>query len=182
MTKEVETAKKEFENAVDGEETVDPVELRELRKAKEEKTEEIEKMGGSSWWLPETTEIFKSTENKNEKVIINDVDKDQLREITIKGIVPMGTELIENGNYKGDRYLLKYVNIDTGELEKTPLRGNLPNRLVDLTDLTEDHLNRETMFDKEVQKNSAVVIKYWGAIYSKEDNQSYHSYTVKPLK
>jgi hypothetical protein len=182
MTKEVENAEKEFEQAVDGNEGIDPVKLRELRELGEEKVKEFEEMGGSDWWLPETTDIFKSTDNKNEKVLIKNVDKGELREITIKKIIPIGTELIDNDTYKGDRYLLVFVDIDTGEVMKTPLRGNLPKRLVEFTDLTEEHLNRETAFDKEIQNNSAVAIKYWGAIYNKADNQSYHSYTVKSLK
>jgi hypothetical protein len=182
MTKEVENAEKEFEEAVDGIDNIDPVELRELRKLGEEKTKELEEMGGSDWWLPETTEIFTATDNNNEKVLVKNADKDLLREITIKKIIPIGTELIDNDQYKGDRYLLVYVDIDTGEIMKTPLRGNLPKRLIEFTELTEDLLNRETAFTKDIQKKSAVAVKYWGAIYNKKDNQSYHSYTVKPLR
>jgi|AntDeeMetagen681_2_1112603.scaffolds.fasta_scaffold20590_2 hypothetical protein len=183
MTKEVEEAKGKFEKALEGEQTVDPVQLTELRRAKQEKSEEISEMeGGSSWWLPDTENIFEKGDNKNEINLKNSTSDQQKQQITFRGAVPIATVLNDHNQYKGDKYLLKYVNIDTGEIEFTPLRGNLNKQLLDKTALTKELLNRETNFNKDIQKKSSVLIKYWGAIYNKENDQSYHSYTVKSLR
>jgi hypothetical protein len=175
-------AKEDFEKKVDGQEGIDPVELNDLRKAKEDKAEEIKELAnGSSWWLPDKTDIFEKGDNRNEVKLKDAAEEKAVEDITIRGIVPLATVLNEKNTYKGEKYLLKYVNIDTGEVEFTPLRGNLTNALIRETPLTEDLLNRETNFEKDVQKKSAVIVKYWGAIYNQENDQSYHSYTVKPL-
>jgi hypothetical protein len=97
-------------------------------------------------------------------------------------MVPLGCVLNENNDFKGDQYLLKFVDIDTGEVMYTPITGGIRSGLVRETPLTKDLLNRETDFDKETQKQSAVIVKYWGKIYNEEEDNSFHSYTVKSLK
>jgi hypothetical protein len=97
-------------------------------------------------------------------------------------MVPLGCVLNENNDFDGDQYLLKYVDIDTGEKNFTPITGGLKSGLVRETPLTKDLLNRETDFDKNTQNKSAVIVKYWGKIYNEENNNSYHSYTIKSLK
>jgi hypothetical protein len=179
------TAKEKFEQQVDGNEGIDPVELNDLRSAKESKSEEIRELAnGSTWWIPDNEDFFEKGKKRNSLVLKSDYDHkdEEVEQKTIKGMVPLGCVLNENNDFKGDQYLLKFVDIDTGEVMYTPITGGIRAGLVRETPLTKDLLNRETDFDKETQKQSAVIVKYWGKIYNEEEDNSFHSYTVKSLK
>jgi len=177
-------AKEEFEKKVD-EDNVDPVALNDLRKAKDEKQEEIRELAkGSSWWLPSEEDIFVTGKERNSLVLKKHLlhEDEEVEKQTVRAMVPLGCVLNKNNDFDGDQYLLKYVDIDTGEKNFTPITGGFKAGLVRETPLTEDLLNRETDFDKSTQNKSAVIVKYWGKIYNEENNNSYHSYTVKSLK
>jgi len=160
-----------------------PVELNELRESKKKKAEEIRDMAsGSSWWLPMNLSFFIKGEG-NSLELKNDYDHQDkdVEEKTLKAMIPTACILNEKSDFQGDQYLLKFIDIDTGEIMYTPMTGGLKSGLIRETALTEDLLNRETEFDKETQKKSSVIVKYWGKIYNEDEKNSFHSYTVKTL-
>ena len=181
MTKQKGKAKRPEE--MDNELTEGMGSIAQLReKAKEKEKEMLDKANQQGWWMPATNELLREQEGK--KLYKEDITRSEIQENFVRSIIPKEVIPNEKSNFQeNDPMLLRYVNIQTGEENYTPIQGNMINQLTEETPINEEELKEKTDLSKYDDEKVAVTIRYIGKLDSlKEgDTKSYHTYTVDKI-
>ncbi len=140
---------------------------------------------GLGWWLPEKSATLIKNDNNHYVP-----DRDQLNEnprLAEEYFVymqPIRLTVNDKSEYEQESLLMEFVDLQTGEIRETPLRGNLIYQLAkeEVLDMETDQLIKVLRDDPESFDFSGMIrVRYVGKMYDDEKKRHYHTFTAKLL-